>query len=84
MVQVMCIRSVEGSSFGSINWVYLLLRASMKGWRVLNWICLPVEEPNPSIFALRSQENRRRCWLVNFVHIARGVGVKFPIGPFGI
>ena len=84
MVQVMFIRSVEMSFFGSINWVYFLLRASMKGWRMLNWICLPVGELNPSTVALRSQGNRRGCWLVNFAHVARGVGVEFPIGPFGI
>ena len=52
----------------------------MKGWRMLNWICLPVGELNPSTVALRSQGNRRGCWLVNFAHVARGVGVEFPSG----
>ena len=37
-----------------------------------------------STFALRSRGSVRRCWPVNFVHFARGVGVEFPIGPFGI
>ena len=56
----------------------------MKGRQILNWICLPVGALNPSTFVLRSQENRRKCWLVNFVHFARGGGVEFPIELFGI
>ena len=51
---------------------------------MLNWIYLPVGALNPSTFALGSEGNRRRCWLVNFVHFVRGGGVEFPIGPFGI
>ena len=56
----------------------------MKGWRISSWICLLVGALNPSIFALRSQGSGRRRWPVNFVHFARGVGVEFPIGLFGI
>ena len=56
----------------------------MKGVAVSSWICLLVEVLNPSTFALRSRGSGRRCWSVNFVHFARGVGVEFSIGLFGI
>ena len=56
----------------------------MKGWRISSWIFLLVGALNPSTLELRFQGRGRRCWLINFVHFARGVGVEFPIGPFGI
>ena len=56
----------------------------MKGWRISSWICFLVGTLNSSTFALRSRGSGRGCWPVNFVHFARGVGVEFPIGPFGI
>ena len=56
----------------------------MKGWRISSWICLLVGALNPSTFAPRSRGSGRICWSVNFVHFARGVGMEFPIGLFGI
>ena len=56
----------------------------MKGWRISSWIFLLVGALNPSTLELRFQGRGRRCWLINFVHFERGVGVEFPIGPFGI
>ena len=56
----------------------------MKGWQISSWICLLVGALDPSTFALISRGSGRRCWPVNFVHFARGVGVEFPIGLFGI